>query len=58
VAFWNSVEVKIYQSSNFKEVWHSSVPGLEVEANLTRLGSKIEQQWGIKGHQSPPLASL
>lgn len=49
VADWNlGGEVKIYRSSDFKEVWRSSVPGWKLKRTLDRWAQQMEQRWGIK----------
>jgi len=50
VAAWDfsKGEVKIYRSSDFKEVWRSSVPGWKLKRTLQRWAHQIEQRWGIK----------
>jgi len=49
VAVWEfGGEVKVYRSSDFKEVWRSSVPGRKLKLTLRGWAQKIEQRWGIK----------
>jgi WD40 repeat protein len=49
VAVWKfGGEVKVYRSSDFKEVWRFSVPGRKLKLTLLGWAQKIEQRWGIK----------